>query len=151
MTRHVVTLSRMETSNEGTFGKLRHGDLRLYTGEPPWKNNQPNVSCIPPGEYICTPHKSPTFGPCFKLMGVPGRTNILIHPGNWVGDVDAGYISDSKGCICPGTGRKMLKGQDTVGSSKAALEELMDIFPQQEFTLKIEDRTGGRAGFQMNE
>lgn len=150
-TRPLVTLTRMETSDEGTFGKLRFGLVRMYTGELPWRGNAVNVSCIPPGDYVCEPYLSPRFGPCFRLQFVPQRTGILIHKGNWCGDSYRGYRSDVEGCILVGQVRDFLSHQDTVSQSGAAMKELLDAMGDQPFTLRIIDATGGRCGGALNE
>lgn len=148
--KHLV-LTRMETSDEGTFGKLPlGGGLRLYTGELPWRNNAQGVSCIPPGDYECEPYTSATKGQCFRLKDVPGRTGILIHVANFVGSKDK-FRCQLEGCIAPGTGRGFLEGQDAVVSSSAAMAALKNALGDDPFTLTIVDKTGGRAGGELNE
>lgn len=149
--RPLVTLTRMETSDEGTFGKLRFGELRLYAGELPWRGNAVGKSCILPGDYLCEPYQSKRFGECFRLQDVPGRTAILMHPANWVGDADKGFKTDVEGCIAPGEARGFVSGQDIVARSKPALLALWDAVDGKPFTLRIIDATGGRAGGALNE
>jgi hypothetical protein len=147
MDEKLLVLTRMETSDEGTFGKLRVGDLRLYSGELPWRENAPNISCIPPGDYPCVPYQSKRFGQCFAVENVPGRFGILIHPANLVGAHDnPEFQTELEGCIAPGKGRGFLAGQDAVTSSRVALSELMDELWDEPFTLRIIDETGGRCG-----
>lgn len=63
--------------------------------ELPWNGNLRNVSCIPTGSYLVSKVVSPKFGPgTFSVNNVPGRGNILIHPGN--------YTRDIEGCILLG-------------------------------------------------
>lgn len=62
--------------------------------ERPWKNNLPNISCIPEGEYRCIRVASPKFGDTFKILDVRGRENCLFHWGN--------LSTDSEGCIIVG-------------------------------------------------
>lgn len=151
MNENLLVLTRMETSDEGTFGKLRVGDLRLYSGELPWRGNAVDKSCIPPGDYRCEPYNSKRFGPGFQLQDVPDRTSILIHKGNWCGDKAKGFRSDIEGCILLGEGRDFLSGQDTVSPSSPALKKLWDALEGKSFTLRIIDATGGRAGGIVNE
>ncbi len=81
-------LVRLETSIEGTFGKIIvPGGFECFTAELPWRDNRSNVSCIPPGLYRCGIYKSRRFGTVFHLTDVNGRTYILIHTGNLAGDV----------------------------------------------------------------
>lgn len=135
-----MTLTRNDTSVEGTFGLLESEALRMSTGELPWKNNRINVSCIPTGHYLCKPHVSPKFGKCFWLQDVPGRTEILIHPANWMGDTEEGYKSDLAGCIA--IGMKLVKdvgdnNQDMIQQSRVAVHKLIEYNGFQEFGLTI--------------
>jgi len=68
--------------------------LSFKTLELPWLNNQRRVSCIPEGTYKAIPHTSPKFGKTLWLQTVPGRSEILIHSGN--------FTRDTLGCILPG-------------------------------------------------
>ena len=46
-----VRLIRVQSSATETRGVLITTKNVLFTLEPPWKNNQLNISCIPKGEY----------------------------------------------------------------------------------------------------
>ena len=58
------------------------------------KDNLRNVSRIPAGSYRVIKHLSPRFGPSLWIRDVPGRSEILIHFGN--------YYTNTRGCILPG-------------------------------------------------
>lgn len=74
---------------------------------------------IPPGVYEAYKRVSPRYERLlWTLKDVPGRTDILIHQGN--------YATDSTGCIIVGEGIGALKGRRAVKSSVAALNTLMD-------------------------
>lgn len=94
------------------------GVLVLDTGwtcntlERPWLENAPNVSCVPPGTYDVEKHISPTKGDCYRVNNVPGRTDILIHTGN--------FVKDTLGCILVGKERRDLQ----LISSRVAMNEL---------------------------
>ena len=78
-----VTLTRGVSGPDGTPGKwLSDSGLSLDTIERQWLDNAPDVSCIPPGVYICRWGFSPTHGWCFYVMNVDGRGNIEIHSAN---------------------------------------------------------------------
>ena len=49
-----VPLIRDQSTNHGTLGILYALGRKFYTMEPPDRNNKPNLSSIPPGEYILT-------------------------------------------------------------------------------------------------
>lgn len=127
----LLTLQRFAHLPEfGTFGRLTCGDLRLYTVEQDWENNQPNISCIPNGEYNLSIHESPKYGKCliihnenlgiakYKTAGVP-RFGCLMHPAN--------LASQLEGCIAPGMGLGYYREQWSVRSSGKALSKIMDV------------------------
>ena len=48
----LLTIQRNAATPWGTFGTLRVKDLIICsTLEPEWRDNAPNVSCVPPGHY----------------------------------------------------------------------------------------------------
>lgn len=138
-----LVLTRLETDLEGTFGELTGEAIRIYSGELPWNKNERSKSCIPSGTYICKPHMSPKFGECFWILDVPNRSEILIHPANYMGDIDSGYRSDLLGCI----GIGMTKGHDptinqrTIWRSKEAVKKLIEYTEFKPFELEIINET----------
>lgn len=159
-----ITLVRVDTGPDGTFGILylpeslrppKTDTDHLHCAEPPWRDNRANISCIPPDRYICTLAVSPTYGLCPHILDVPGRTDILIHWGNWAGDTEAGLYSDSAGCVLAGSGFAIgapstpgYHSQKMVSSSKLAFEMLIaslekaGIKEGDRFELQIIDATG---------
>jgi hypothetical protein len=135
---HVI-LQRLESTDEGTRGYLIHELFGCYTLEPPWRDNQRNKSCIPATNYRCYWHESPSKGWCYRLVGVNNRTHILIHVGNWAGDSDKKYISNSDGCILLGTEEGQLQRQQGILRSRNALNAFHEHMQQKEFTLIIRD------------
>jgi hypothetical protein len=90
LSNHLQTCGRFILLNED-------GDLVFQAAslELPWKANLRNVSCIPAGSYSVTKVDSPKFGPgTFSVNNVKGRSNILIHAGNFTRDIE--------GCILLG-------------------------------------------------
>jgi len=74
--------------NVGTFGVLRLPEFECVSVERPWLNNQPNVSCIPEGEYDLVPSRYNRGGyDTYEIRGVPDRSLIKIHVGNTALDV----------------------------------------------------------------
>ncbi len=47
-------LRRFYQDERQTLGTLTAGSVTLFTIERPWLQNQPHVSCIPPGDYKIT-------------------------------------------------------------------------------------------------
>lgn len=128
-------LSR-EYNNLQTLGRmvLFEGSkiiLQLYTLELPDLGNQQNISCIPEGKYEVHRIYSPKFGKCFHLQDVPGRSEILIHKGN--------YNKDTHGCILVGMGRADINGDGVtdVIESSLAMDKLQNVITEDVFTLII--------------
>jgi len=131
-------LSRGYYKNE-TLGMLmimegEHPMFSCKTIELPDNGNQRNTSCIPEGAYVVQKHNSPTKGECFHVLDVPGRTDILIHVGNYA----AGHRIDTMGCILPGAGFQDINndGNIDVFNSRVTMDRLLEILPEN-FTLHI--------------
>lgn len=125
-----ATLTRQATSPLGTIGRLVLEDFECVTMEPPWANNQPNVSCIPPGAYACAWHKSPRYMWVYAVLGVEGRSHILIHAGN--------IVRHTRGCILPGKRVGQLGDYPAVLNSRAATRALFTYLDKRPFTLEVE-------------
>lgn len=118
-------LTRTETSNEGTFGILTtDSGFSIYSGELCWRKNLHGISCIPAGVYIVQRIITPKHGDVYTITDVPGRDSILIHAGNWCGDVAFGFKTDVQGCVLTGRALGTLGGQASVMSSRDALKGL---------------------------
>lgn len=138
-------LERWETSDEGTFGVLKdsEGDILFYTGELPryagdaGVENERQTDCIPDGTYEAAVKDSPKFGRVYQLKDVPNRSGILIHSGNFCGDVAKGFKSHVLGCIILGSARGTLDGQQAVTGSKDAMKKFMNMMEGEPFTLHI--------------
>lgn len=130
-------LIRFNSFADGTRGILIFNGFHCYTLELPWKDNQPNISCIPAGEYTVVPHYSRKFKHCFHIKDVPGRTAILIHSGNFAGDRELGFRSHSYGCILVGSKFGYIYNQFAVLCSRITLSKLVD-YVDVPFRLSIE-------------
>ena len=137
-----IGLRRLEHTDDGTFGVfiLPQGAF-CYSLELPWKDNQRNVSCIPLGEYLCTPRFSNKFGKTYHVQNVPDRSYILIHAGNLGGDTSLGRTTHLAGCIAPGQYLGTIEGQRAVLSSRSALSRLHSALGWKDFTLVVEDES----------
>ena len=104
------------------------------TLELPWRDNLPNTSCIPEGEYICKRVVSNHFGGTFEVTDVPGRSHILFHSGN--------RPSDSEGCIL--VGQSLAPGLCFIRNSRIARTTFMNTFQGvDEFTLTVTEVKDG--------
>lgn len=109
---------RLEAGDHGVRGVfMLDGRVKYATLEDAWRNNQPNVSCIPTGRYICSAIKSPKFGPTYEVLSVPGRSLIRFHPGN--------SETDTEGCILLGLQYTELNGQPRIAHSVKAFQRFL--------------------------
>lgn len=114
-----MILKRIALTENGTFGVLLHkGTPFAVTLERKWEDNQPNISCIPAGNYECKRVRSPTFGNTFEVTNVPGRSHILFHKGN--------LQDDSHGCILVGEQYGDLWGNPGVLASRKGFSEFLE-------------------------
>lgn len=132
-----VDLFRLKRSDQGTQGKLYTYNFSCYTLELPWRDNKPNISCIPSGEYDAKIRLSPKFGKVYWVMEVEGRSFILIHSGNWAGDVNKGFKSHVNGCILLGKQRGILLGQIAVLNSRITVRRFIKTVGGDPFKLNI--------------
>lgn len=132
-------LVRVEETLDGTLGVLAlDGEALAVTLELPDRGNRQDVSCIPPGRYMCRRVESPRFGRTFEVTGVPGRSHILFHKGN-TGE-------DTHGCILLGEKFGKLKGNRAVLNSGATFAAfLARVETVEQFDLLVVDQTGGFA------
>ena len=103
----IFTLQRTSVTPTCTLGTIQCGDWRAFTLEPPATGDHP---AIPPGRYEIRLLWSPRFKRTVPtLIDVPGRSHILIHPGN--------ESDDTEGCILLGlqqTDHSVLESRDAV-------------------------------------
>lgn len=134
----LVVLLRDPSSDQGTLGNVFvDGRLFCHAVELPDRDNQQRISFIPKGKYLCKWHKSPKYGWVYLVTGVPGRSFILIHPGNWAGDVRKGFKSNSMGCLLFGRRRGLLSGQKAVMVSRPAVRDFNRKMAKQDFYLLV--------------
>ncbi len=133
-----AVLTRLETSNQGTFGVLTLDSHKWFTGELPWKGNQSQISCIPKGLYFANWQYSPRFKKMmFGIGPVEGRSGIRIHPANLMGDASKGYRAQLNGCIALGQAIGVLDGQKAVLLSKPAVRQFEALLRGESFELEI--------------
>jgi len=110
--------------NNCTLGILSIGAFQCFSLELPDLDNQPDISCIPPGKYEYYFRNSPSNGPVLELRGVPNRTYIQIHSANFTRDIH--------GCIAVGDSIKFLDGDEIpdVTNSKNTHERLLELAGQ---------------------
>lgn len=135
-----ATLTRTKTGNAGTFGVLEIDGERFRTGELPWRDNARGKSCVPAGTYRVSWQPSGKYGKKYELQDVPGRSDILIHAANLVGDKDLGLKSEVDGCIALGLGKGFVNGQEAVVQSQDAVRAFEAYMGKEDFELTIVDQ-----------
>ena len=147
--QHKATILRTMQGDQGTFGRMivDAGELVLWSGELPDRDNVLYFSRINSGIYPCTFKDNSSKGPIvWELHDVPERTDVLLHIGNWCGDITKDYYSDVEGCIVIGLsfGRMIPPGlknkQRAVISSGKALEKLYAVVGENDIELTIIDQ-----------
>ena len=123
----IVEILRLEEHcSFGTFGALRvNKSVYCVTLEPSDRENEINASSIPAQQYICRKYRSPKYGETFRVMNVPGRTNVLFHSGN--------VAKHTKGCILLGQYFGKLKGDRAVLNSGKTFEQFMSLMKDVNF------------------
>jgi len=130
-----LNLSRRFEANGATLGILGGLSRTLYTLEEAWRENKREISCVPTGAYHCVAHgweeemefkKLQTW----QLLAVPGRSDILIHTGN--------YTKNTEGCILAGMGLQVSQVLSMVTDTRMAMDLLRKEIGQNSFTLTIE-------------
>lgn len=136
-----VRLTRQKQTGAGTEGTLGADGFTCRTFELPWRGNIRAKSCIPTGSYVVRIVRSPRFGRVYGLFGTAPRANILIHSGNYAGDVDKGLKSHVQGCILLGKYFGTMDGQRAILLSRPTVRAFMDHMKGEPFTLVVEDQT----------
>lgn len=133
-----AVLTRWDQGDQGTFGKMVTPGLNLYSGELPWRDNQPNLSCIPPGVY----NMVWTFSPAFRrwmylVLGTEPRAGIRAHSANFMGDDTMGYRKQLNGCIALGEKLGWMGGQKALLLSVSAIRRFEEHMGHESFKLEI--------------
>ena len=114
-----VKINRDWQDNNQTLGRCTVYDesnkpiFSSISLERGWRNNESNISCVPPGRYPLVLEYSPKFDKMlWELKNVPNRAECKIHPSN--------YWYQLNGCIALGVKLKDLNndGYNDVTSSR---------------------------------
>lgn len=122
-------LARLDKGTKQTLGHFSFFEgtdvaFQCKTLELPWKDNEQEESCIPPGLYTVVKHRSPKYGLCLKVIDVKGREHILFHWGN--------FVENTLGCILVGAAHSDINkdGLKDVTNSKQTFRRLMRTVPR---------------------
>jgi hypothetical protein len=152
----IAVLARFAYLPDCTLGWLDADTIRLATIERPWirspdgPGGKRRESCVPDGTYFVRPHSSDKFPDTFALVNpqlgvwyqpedMPegqawGRSAILIHAGNRVGDV--------VGCIAVGIRHSVAGSERVVLESRKALDQLRAVLGKETHSLQIHPTSG---------
>jgi len=137
--KRYVNIFRTKRSDHGTEGILSVGNFSCFTLELPWKDNQPNISCIPEGTYPVSIRISPKYNKVYHVSNVEDRKHILIHSGNLAGNVSKGLKTHVQGCILLGKYRGILVNQKAVLYSRPTVSAFMLFLDFEPFELIIHE------------
>lgn len=105
---------------------------QYYSVEPPYINNQQNVSCIREGRRLVRKHMAPSLKTpqSFFFYQEKERTEILMHVAN--------RVQELRGCIAPGLTFSDIDGDGIIDveNSRTAMLEMYEYMPY-EFTYII--------------
>ena len=133
-----VILTRHDSTDEGTFGRVVAGDLVLYSAELPWRDNAAGVSCIPEGIYRVRWTLSPRLRRrTYEICQVSGRAGIRVHAANYAGDTARGYRAQVQGCLALGERLGWLDGQKAMLISGPAVRRFESYMGHRPFLLEI--------------
>ena len=86
-----VFLSRVKLTSTYTRGVIDvENEAPFSVLELPWRNNEVERSCIPAGTYILEQFFHKEWGITWFFQHVPGRTDVILHWGN--------FLKDTRGC-----------------------------------------------------
>jgi hypothetical protein len=138
-----IILERFESTDQGTFGKIRINDETFYTLELPWRDNRNDISCIPAGNYECEFSMSAHFKRKLYLVnGISGRFGVRIHSANFAGDKDM-IVNGKKlksqlhGCIALGLHTGAMGGQKCLLLSSVAVRKFENLMNRESFLLEV--------------
>lgn len=138
----VVRLERADSSDQGTFGRVFAPGLVLFSGELPWRDNAPEISCIPVGRYETEWAWSQHFRRMmYLLLDTDPRGGIRAHSANYMGDVSKGYKAQLHGCISMGEKVGVMDGQKALLLSAPAVRRFESALKFEPFILEITNVT----------
>lgn len=121
----IIDIHRLIATDYGTLGVMSIDTIPQFTTlEPPWAYNERAKSSIPVGVYDAKKTTSAKYGETLLITGVPERSGILFHSGN--------YPEHTKGCILIGTGYLNNDDDYMITNSREAMRRFRQIFNKAE-------------------
>lgn len=135
----VITRTYQPQETLGTLvAEKNDQQFRCFTLELPNLGNQPEVSCIPEGTYLCvytqSAHLKDTNGnplSTYEVMNVPNRSGIRIHSAN--------FFKQLLGCIALGYKEEDLNADNVldITDSRNAVNDFEKFMNYEQFNLVI--------------
>lgn len=139
-----VTLTRLETGDQGTFGRVIAKGQTFFSGELPDRGNAANISSIPAGPYRVAWTWSNRFARMMYLLaGTDPRAGIREHSANFMGDRDKGYRAQLNGCIAFGERLGWMENQKVLLLSAPAVRRFENLMERKPFELDIVEAYNG--------
>jgi len=134
-----VYIKRLFTDDQGTIGVLAVPAFAwsCFVNELPDRDNERCYSRIPEGNYDVNLIYSPKFGDVFYVNPVPGRSEILIHAGNFAGDTKKNWLTHSLGCILIGAKVAIIGKQRGLLNAKSTRDIFQKLLNEESFKLII--------------
>lgn len=135
-----VQIRRFGHDDEGTPGRLSVPGFKSLSLELPWRDNEPEVSCLPEGVYFARWTWSQKFRRFMYAIEeqIPHRGGFRIHSGNFAGDKRKGLRADSLGCPLLGYQLGRLNGQRAILVSRPCVADFVNHMERKSFTLEIQ-------------
>lgn len=125
-----VLLRTFHKDEHVTLSDLLVANFKCKVLELPWRNNEPRVSCIPPGKYDVIWSLSPRFHVfMYEIVRVPMRGGIRIHSGN--------TVDHTLGCPLVGQQILSIKGRPFISISKPTLVNFENHLERKPFKLIV--------------
>ncbi|MBO7920945.1 hypothetical protein J5X92_01775 [Alteromonas sp. K632G] len=136
-----IELLRHTTDEQGTPGNMFIGPWFAHTLELPWRDNLPNLSCIPAGDYSMRLVKTrkPIGGRShlYLIEDVPQRSSILAHAGTWAGNKEKGLKTSVLGCVLIGYRTGVHQNQRAIFDTRRAIGDFHNILAGQPARISI--------------
>lgn len=140
-----VLITRIWTDDQGTEGILQTKGFSCHTLELPWRDNTPNMSCIPAGEYVIRfikLRRNRYIGGINRMYWVEkvgGRSGILLHAGTFAGDALLKYLKNSFGCPLLGMTTGIYKKQKAIFRSQEAVRKFHKVMGKKPARLIVKE------------
>lgn len=132
---------------DGVVGDLYLDDSGVFchSMELPWKNNEPDISCLPLGDYVCIVTHSPAFNKELYLIIEPfeHRAGFRIHAAN--------RLRELRGCVAFGENFTEVDNSVFLQTSAKWVKAVMEHFKNEPFLLQITARADQAANFRVVE